>query len=175
MPLIPTRPDCAPSREQDGGLVPIAGPEALHRMYPRLRRLAAVAGALGEDPDDLVQEAFARALAQRPLHEFDDLEPYLCRTIFNLASNERRTRGRGRDAFVKVGRRDGDDAGEPSDLAILERLSVPSRTVVYLVDVEGFTFAEAAHLMGCSELAARSRASRARRQLRKLLEGMDDV
>lgn len=175
MPLIPTRADPAPPSEHDEPDADDARSDDLHQIYRRLRRLAAVAGPRDDDPDDLVQEAFARALGQRPLDEFDDLEAYLCRTIFNLASNGRRKRTRGRDAVGKLGRPDSITADDPPDLQILERLSVPSRTVVYLVDVEGYSFAEAGALMGCSELAARSRASRARRQLRTYLEGMDDA
>ena len=174
MPVIPTRAEAEPPSVHDHPDEGDARSQDLHQIYRRLRRLAAVAGGRDDDPDDLVQEAFARALGQRPLDEFDDLEAYLCRTIFNLASNGRRTRARGRVAAVKLGPAD-DQTAVASDLGILEHLAVPSRTVVYLVDVEGFTFAEAGALMGCSELAARSRASRARRQLRTLLEGTDDA
>ena len=43
--------------------------------------------------------------------------------------------------------------------------------MLYLVDVEGESYAEAAAELGISEEAARARASRARRQLRIDIEG----
>lgn len=145
--------------------------DLFERLYPRLRKWAAVIGPPGVDPDDLVQEAVARALRNHSLSELDDPGAYLRRTIVNLASNHRRGVMRWRRAAARMGRDDEDRQPEySSDLADLMRLSADARAVLYLVVVEGESYAEAAAVLGISEDAARARASRARRRLRLDLE-----
>ena len=61
----------------------------LRTLYGPLRRFAAVIGRWDVEPDDLVQEAYARVLRRREI-EIEDLGPYLRRTIVNLATDERR-------------------------------------------------------------------------------------
>ena len=56
------------------------------RLYPSLRRFAAVVAPREIDPDDLLQEATARALRRGPLGRLDHPEAYLRRTMVNLAS-----------------------------------------------------------------------------------------
>ena len=51
------------------------------------------------------------------------------------------------------------------------RLPPEGRAVLYLVEVEGRPYAEAAELLGITEENARARAARARRRLRLDLEG----
>ena len=63
--------------------------EALRAEYEPLRRFAAVIGRWDVDPDDLVQEAYAKVLASSPA-QIRELGPYLRRTIVNLATDERR-------------------------------------------------------------------------------------
>ena len=53
--------------------------EVFDALYPALRRFAAVVGGLEVDPDDLVQEAVARALRRGPLGELDNPGAYLRR------------------------------------------------------------------------------------------------
>ena len=65
------------------------GLSQLRELYGSLRRFAAVIGKWDVDPDDLVQEAYARVL-RRSEDDIDDLGPYLRRTIVNLATDERR-------------------------------------------------------------------------------------
>ncbi|MGD9797038.1 MAG: RNA polymerase sigma factor [Acidimicrobiia bacterium] len=146
--------------------------ELFARLYPRLRRLAAVSGGTGDDPDDLVQEAVTRTLRAlgrqgRTLGELDNPGAYLSRTIVNLAANRRRSLARWRTAMSRVGR--SEEATLPqysSDLADLLRIDARTRAVLYLVEVEGQTYAEAGALLELSEEAARTRASRARQRLR---------
>ena len=97
---------------------------------------------------------------------------YLRRAIANLASNQRRGFARWRVAINKVGRtEEGRVAEYSSDLSDLLRVPPEGRAVLYLVEVEGRPYAEAAALLGISEEAARARASRARKRLRLDLEG----
>jgi RNA polymerase sigma-70 factor (ECF subfamily) len=149
------------------------GDDALFEaLYPSLRRFAAVTGPAEVDPDDLVQEAVARTLRRHALTELDDAGAYLRRVIVNLASNQRRGMARWRAVLPRIGR--DDDGAVPeyaSDLADLLRLPPQTRALLYLVEVDGRSYAEAAAVVGLSEEAARARASRARRQLRTDLEG----
>jgi RNA polymerase sigma-70 factor (ECF subfamily) len=143
-------------------------------MYVHLRRFAAVVAPPSMEPDDLLQEAFARALRVRPLEEFDDVASYLGRTMLNLASNARRSAGRRYRALVRL--RPVEDASAPSypsDLAVLDALRPDVRAVLYLAEVESWTYAEIGAFIGCSETAARTRASRGRKALRALLESDD--
>lgn len=141
-------------------------------LYPRLRRLAAVAAPLEVDPDDLVQDALVRVLRRGSLARLDDPGAYLATVIVNLASNSRRGLGRRRRAFVRHGAGAAEELpAYPSDLADLERLAPGERALLFLVDVEGWGYAEVAPVLGCSEDAARQRASRARRRLRRDLGG----
>lgn len=143
------------------------------RLYPSLRRFAAVTDVDG-DPDDLVQEAVARTLRIHSLHEIDDPGAYLRRAIVNLASNRRRGLARLRLAVTRLGRDEEERATAPeylSDLSDLHRLAPDDRALLFLVVVEDRTYAEAAAQLGITEEAARARASRARRRLRADLEG----
>jgi RNA polymerase sigma factor (sigma-70 family) len=142
------------------------------RLYPALRRFAAAVAPREIDPDDLLQEATARALRRGPLVQLDNPEAYLRRAIVNLASNERRRLGRWRRARGRLAATTDDTTTSyPSDVSDLLALPAPARAVLWLADVEGWTFDQVAELLGCSPEAARARASRARWALRHLLEG----
>ena len=144
------------------------------QLYARLRRFAAVVAPLDVEPDDLVQEAFARALRVRPLDEFDDVAAYLGRTMLNLAANARRRAGHRQRALARLG-----PVGRPapptypSDLAMLSSLAPDVRAVLYLAEVECWTYAEIGEFVGCTEVAARRRACRGREALRTVLENDD--
>lgn len=141
-------------------------------LYDPLRRFAAVVAPIEVDPDDLVQEAVARALRRHRLTELDRPGAYLRRTIVNLASNQRRRFAVGRRALARLGA-ESEAAGDthPSDLDDLLRLDPKERAVLYLSEVEGYRYAEIGVLLGCTETAARKRAMRARRRLVAAMAG----
>ena len=144
-------------------------------LYPALRQFAAVTGSVDVEPDDLVQEAVARTLRSHRLVDLDDAGAYLRRAIVNLASNRRRSMARLRNAVARLDRVDEAQAAEyGTDLADLLRLDPEARGLLFMVEVEGHTYAEAADVLGISEQAARARAARARRRLRADLEGATD-
>ena len=151
----------------------LTGDDALFEsLYPALRRWAAATGPADLDPDDLVQEAVARTLRHHALVDLDDAGAYLRRAIVTMAANQQRGMARWRRALSRTGRdSEGRGAEYASDLADLLRVAPGARAVLYLVDVEGESYAEAAAELGISEEAARARASRARRQLRIDIEG----
>lgn len=142
------------------------------RLYPTLRRFAAVTGPVEVEPDDLVQEAVARTLRSHRLGELDDPGAYLRRTIVHIASNHRRSFARWRSAMARVGRSEDSTLAEyATDLADLLRVAPETRALLFMVAVEGRSYGEAADVLGISEETARTRAARARRQLRLDLEG----
>lgn len=150
---------------------PRSDAELFELLYPALRRLAVAVCPPECDPDDLVQDATARALRRGALHELDHPAAYLRRSIVNAAANERRRLGRLRRALSRrPNGADAADASYPSDVAVLHQLPATDRAVLWLADVERLPFDEVAAALGCSPDAARTRATRARSRLRTLLE-----
>jgi RNA polymerase sigma-70 factor (ECF subfamily) len=144
-------------------------------IYPSLRAFAAVTGPVDVEPDDLVQEAVARTLRNHRLIDLDDAAAYLRRAIVNLASNRRRSAARFRLAFARLDRVEEGIAPEyASDMADLLRLDPEARGLLFMIEVEGHSYAEAAAVLGITEQAARARAIRARRRLRAEVEGARD-
>lgn len=157
-----------PTNDDDGALFAAA--------YPALRRFAAVVAPLDLDPDDLLQEAVARALRIGPLHELDHPVAYLRRTMTNLAANHNRSRGRERQATTRIAASlpTEADLSYPSDLTELDRLDPSDRAALYLADVERLPLADVADALGTNAPAARARVSRARRRLRRALTEGDE-
>ena len=142
------------------------------RLYGSLRRFAAVVGPIEVDPDDLLQEAVARVLRRHRLTELAEPGAYLRRTIVNLAANHRRRFAIRRRALERL-KASSPSAGDqyPSDLSDLLRLPPRERAVLYLSEVEGYRYAEIGQMLGCTEVAARKRALRARQRLHLALVG----
>ncbi len=140
----------------------------LKELYEPLRRFAAVIGRWDVDPDDLVQDAYAKVL-MKDSSKIQDLGPYLRRTIVNLATDERRRRGRGTAVLHRLGATNGSTDTYPSDLEDLLRLQPRVRALLFLVEVEGQQIADAAELVGMSHSNARVALMRARRRLRSEL------
>lgn len=137
-------------------------------LYPSLRRFAAVVRPPDVDPDDLVQEALARLLVADSLARCENPGAYLRRTILNLASNQRRSYSRWRNAMARTSASGSESALSvyPSDLGDLARLGAVDRAVLYLSIVDGLPYAEVGALLGMRATAVRARASRALRRLR---------
>jgi DNA-directed RNA polymerase specialized sigma24 family protein len=108
-------------------------------LYRPLRRFAAVVGPVEMDPDDLLQEAVARALRYRRLCELENPGAYLRTTMLHLASNQRRRLAIRRRALTRLAAANGQQPGDvyPSDLHQLLRLPAGERAVLYLSEVEG--------------------------------------
>ena len=140
--------------------------ELIHQLYPALRRIAAVTGPFDVEPDDLVQEALVRTLGKRPLTDLDNPLAYLRRVIVNLASNQRRSAARRRRAMQRLRVDEGQLPSYPADLEAILDLPPRQRAILYLVEVEGVPYAEAADQLGISTATARQLASRARKKAR---------
>lgn len=144
--------------------------ELITSLYPALRRIAAVAGSVDIEPDDLVQEALVRTLRKGAISDLDNPLAYLRKAIVNLASNQRRSLGRRRRAEARLSAEDGWFPSYPSEIEAILDLPPKHRAVLYLVEVEDVPYAEAAQQLGMTAMAARATASRARKLARQALE-----
>jgi DNA-directed RNA polymerase specialized sigma24 family protein len=141
------------------------GIRQLRELYDPLRRFAAVIGRYDVDPDDLVQNAYAKVLSRHP-DDIRDLGPYLRRAIVNLATDERRRSIRANGALRQIGADTTASDTYPSDLDDLMRIQPRVRALLYLVEIEGQPVADAADVVGMSNSSARVALMRARRRLR---------
>ena len=144
------------------------GLEELRALYEPLRRFAAVVARWDVDPDDVVQDAYARVLRQCRA-DINELGPYLRKTIVHLVSDSRRSARRAETATRRLGEPELSVDEYPSDLDELMRLPARTRALLYLVEIEGRTTADAAELVGMSGANARVVLMRARRRLRSEL------
>lgn len=144
--------------------------ELITSLYPSLRKIAAVAGSVDIEPDDLVQEALMRTLRRGPISDLDNPLAFLRTTIVNLASNERRSLGRRRKALSRLSNEEGWLPSYPADIEAILDLPPRQRAILYLVEVEDVPYAEAAQQLGMTTVAARAMANRARKKARAAME-----
>jgi RNA polymerase sigma factor (sigma-70 family) len=144
--------------------------ELITSLYPSLRRIAAVAGSVDVEPDDLVQEALMRTLRRGPISNLDNPLAFLRKTIVNLASNQRRSLGRKRNALSRLFIEEGRSPSYPSDIEAILDLPPRHLAILYLVEVEDVPYAEAAEQLGMTTMAVRAMANRARKKARAALE-----
>jgi RNA polymerase sigma-70 factor (ECF subfamily) len=153
-----------------------------------LYRLARHLTGNDDDAQDLVQEAFARALGKHAQFEpGGNVRAWLFRIMRNLYIDTWR-RAKGRPERERLGDDEPPDVAGPDrevlrgdeelerlrsvvaeDIeAALRKLPVDAQTIV-LLDLEGLTYEELAEVLGCNIGTVRSRLSRARARLRELL------
>lgn len=141
---------------------------ALRRLYPRLRRFAAVVAPAEVAPDDLVQEALERVW-MRGTHDIAYVEAFLRQAMMRAASNHRRRLGRARTTLNRFAASQVETealASYPSDVQFLQSLSPRARAVLFLYEVEGHSFQMVASQLGLTEASVKQIAVRARRHLR---------
>ena len=143
------------------------------RLYEPLRRYAAVVAGPGIDPDDLVQESLVRRLSIGPLSELEHPGAYLRRSMLNIEMNRKRSAGRRERRELLASVPVAESPGYPSDLADLAGLDPKDRVLLFLHEVEGWTYAEIGEEMGEAEPTLRGRAVTARKKLKKNLS-MED-
>lgn len=139
------------------------------------------------DAEDLLQETLVRAYAGfRHFEKGTNLQAWLFRIQYNQWVNAYRWKERRPAEVLSATLADHDlltcgaqsaeaevlDALPDDDVrTALAQLSDGFRTVLYYADVEGYTYAETAVLMGIPVGTVMSRVSRARTQLRRALAG----
>lgn len=180
----------------DGDLVrrTLAGEErAFEVLVHRHGRLVfrIIRGILpGAEVEDIAQEVFVKAYRSLgQLRSGFSLGPWLARLSTTVCYDYLRGRQRRKEVtFTELSREEGkglamaigevvdpptlreEDRSVSRDLAekLLSRLSPKDRAALLLRELEGFSMADLARALGCSELAARLRLFRARRTLKAL-------
>jgi RNA polymerase sigma-70 factor (sigma-E family) len=144
---------------------------------PHLMRAAVALTGSRADGEDLLQAALERLL-QNWRRIDTDPEGYLRRTLYNLAADGWRRRGRWRGRLAEF-RSQARAAGTGTEdvavvdlrdtlVRLLRQLPPRQRAVVVLRYWEQCTEAETAELLGCTEGTVKSTAARGLRRLREL-------
>jgi RNA polymerase sigma-70 factor (ECF subfamily) len=140
-------------------------------LLPRLRRFAAGLARDPADGDDLCQATVMRALEKRDLWQPGTrLDSWMYRMMRNIWIDESRSRTRRGETFVAedaglaVGAGGGQE--EAVTLSVIDRglrtLPDEQREAVLLVMVEGYSYKEAAAIVGCPVGTLNSRLVRGR-------------
>lgn len=140
-------------------------------LIPRLRRFAAGLSRDRTDADDLCQATIERALLSR--HRWEEgtrLDSWMYRIMRNLWIDEARTRTRRSQTFVgeEAGLGVGADGGQEAAVGLsdvdraMATLPDEQREAVLLVMVEGYSYREAADIVGCPIGTLNSRLVRGR-------------
>lgn len=145
--------------------------------YPLLHRFARNRGLAGADADDLVAATFEVAWRRLDDVPLDDPTPWLFAVARNLWRNKRRSDLRALNLLgrLELGAVPIDAVGSATDpdiqaiRAALGRLGENDRDLLVLIAWDGLTPSQAAAVLGCSPVAARTRLHRARRRLASLL------
>jgi RNA polymerase sigma-70 factor (ECF subfamily) len=160
--------------------------EAFDSLVRRhLARARVVARRLMQDPDDaddLVQDAFLRALEKIGTFDLERaFEPWFMRLLVNLGLDLRRKRSVRRtdahDPETLVGGGPGPDKDvERTELQqalreALEKLPPRQRMIVSLFEIDGLTTEEVASMVSVSQVTVRWHLHQARRTLRESLQG----
>jgi RNA polymerase sigma-70 factor, ECF subfamily len=155
----------------------------LEEQLPRLRRYARSLTRDVNRADDLVQDTLVRALAKQHLwQEGTNLRAWLFTLMHNQYVNDvRRANREGGNVDVDdmtsvlVANTDPTASRQLHELErALNRLPLEQRESILLVGLEGLRYDEAASILGVPIGTVRSRLSRGREALRKLM-GMDEV
>jgi len=154
----------------------------LEEQIPRLRRYARALTRDVNRADDLVQDTLVRALAKQHLwQEGTNLRAWLFTLMHNQHVNDvRRANREGGNVDVDdmtsvlVANTDPTASRQLHELErALNRLPLEQRESILLVGLEGMRYDEAASVLGVPIGTVRSRLSRGREALRKLM-GMDE-
>jgi RNA polymerase sigma-70 factor (ECF subfamily) len=157
----------------------ILKPESLTQHVDRLYRAAWALCGSREDAEDLVQETFARVLAQPRVLSGDDELYYLMRVLRNTFFTSRRAASR-RPVTVAtledVAAVDSRPSGQPERAlemqevyATIATLSEDHRLALVAVDVLGLSYREAGRALRVREATITTRLFRAREQVAKRL------
>lgn len=150
-------------------------------LLPELRAYARALCDRPENAEDLVQDAIERALraSDRP-GALSRFRPWMFRVIRNLRYDELRKRRVRREYLAREKRLydRGDWAQDHARDVLLrlafERMPSEKREILFLIDVVGLRYSEAAEIMGIATGTVMSRLSRARKALRDEIDNSSD-
>jgi RNA polymerase sigma-70 factor, ECF subfamily len=150
--------------------------ELFYRHHRHLYRLAQITSRNPEDAADALQDAMLKAHRSAPAFRHDSaVSSWLYRIVVNACLDRLRRSKTHPTAALE------DDACHVSDptprvdtaIAVeraLMRLPVEQRAAVVAVDMQGYSVAETAQMLGIAEGTVKSRCSRARAKLAAALE-----
>lgn len=148
-------------------------------MIPALRRYARGLVRDRETADDIVQDCLERVVMNWARRRDDNARSWVFAILHNLAVNRIRQEARRADLVTLEMMPDATaavDAGQDRTLfgqdvlAAIDRLPPDYRSILLLVAVEDLSYAEAATVLDVPVGTIMSRLSRAREQLRQILE-----
>ncbi|MCW1384562.1 MULTISPECIES: RNA polymerase sigma factor [unclassified Novosphingobium] len=153
--------------------MPLSDPfaSALLDLLPRLRRFAAGLSRDRSEADDLCQATIERALRNRTRwQDGTRLDSWIYRMMRNMWIDEVRARTRRGQTFIaeELGSDIGSDGGQEAGVMLgdvdraLATLPDEQREAVILVMVEGYSYKEAAEIVGCPVGTLNSRLVRGR-------------
>lgn len=152
-------------------------PTNVELLLPEMRAYARSICQHEGAADDLVQDAVERFLKSTTAPAtLSDLRPWMFRVIRNLNFDELRKRRVRREYSAAVKRHSSSGATVPDharDVLIrieYDKLPPEKRELLFLVDIMGLTYAEAADVMDVPDGTVMSRLSRARQTLRAMVE-----
>jgi RNA polymerase sigma-70 factor, ECF subfamily len=153
----------------------------VQRYLPRARQLARRIMSDPDDADDLVQDAFLRALNRIATFDVDRaFGPWFSRLLINTGIDLRRKqavrRTDSQDPERFAGRsspyRDAERADLRQSLAdAMEKLPDRQRLIVSLFEIDGHSTEEVAEMLKVSQVTVRWHLHQARRTLREALKG----
>lgn len=147
--------------------------ELFHRYQPQLYQLARITIRCPDDARDALQDAMLSAHCGAPKFRHDcSVSSWLYRIVVN-ACLDRLRRHKARPTTPLEAMTSAGSVGDPApgvDTAIvvelaLMRLPVEQRAAIVAVDMQGFSVAEAARMLGVPEGTVKSRRARARTKL----------
>jgi RNA polymerase sigma-70 factor, ECF subfamily len=155
----------------------LAGRELYDTHAPRVYALAFRLSGDAEKAREFTQDTFIRAFSRLSQFRGDAaLSTWLHRIVVTIVSNARRSEIRfGREVELEEAHAvEAYATGPEPDLKeciarAVERLSEVYRTTLIMHDIEGYTHAEIAGILGVPEGTSKSRLSAARAQLREEL------
>lgn len=155
--------------------------ELFYRHHRQLYRLAYITSRNADDAADALQDAMLNAHRKAPAFRHDaSVSSWLYRIVVNACLDRLR---RNKFHAATPLEADAHHVGDPTprvDTALvveraLLRLPVEQRAVVVAVDMQGYSVAETALLLGVPEGTVKSRCSRGRAKLAKTLEYLSPV
>jgi RNA polymerase sigma-70 factor (ECF subfamily) len=153
----------------------------VRRYLPRARQLARRLMQNADDADDLVQDAFLRALERMGTFDVSRaFEPWFTRLLVNLGLDLRRKqvvrRTESHDLETFPGGTRPDREAERAELGValtraVEGLSERQRLIVTMFEIDGHSTEEIASMLKVSQVTVRWHLHQARRALREVLKG----
>ena len=151
-------------------------------LRPRLHRYCARMTGSVIDGEDVVQDAFVKALEAWPsAGSVQHPEGWLFRIAHNAAVDLLRRRKRivaislQEDEMATIGDAAGRRVAAAASLSMFMRLPVAQRSAVILHDVLGYTVGELGHIVGAGVPAAKATLQRGRDRLRVLASHPDEA